>query len=212
LGKVVLGVKTREKAVALSFDDGPNEPYTSEIADILEKFGARATFFVVGQNVERFPETVRRLARSGHAIGNHSYSHSIIKPLTSPDFEEELQKTQEIILKIIGQKPLLFRPPWFFRTPKMLKNAEKHGLTTITGIFGSYLEVFQPPHKFIVRDVLPKIKPGAILVFHDGYGNKGASRAATVKAVEAVVARLCKDGYKLVTMPELLALSGQKIS
>lgn len=206
-GKVILKAETLEKVVALSFDDGPNEPYTGAIADILDKFRVRATFFQVGENAERFPETVKRLVNSGHVIGNHSYGHSIIEPIRHPDFEEEIQKTQEIIFKITGKTPILFRPPWFFRQPKMLKTAEKHHLVTVTGTFSSYCEVFQMPGERIAGSALKKIRPGAIIVFHDGYDNKGADRSETVKAVEIVISSILKDGYRVATIPELLGIS-----
>ena len=99
------------KRVALTFDDGPNEPYTSQILDILKERRVRATFFVAGSNCRRFPGTIERLARDGHEIGNHTWTHEVF-PLKPPSrIEEEIRKTSDIIEKLTGVRPALFRRP-----------------------------------------------------------------------------------------------------
>lgn len=205
-GKVISKAKVSQKEIALTFDDGPNEPYTSEILNILDKYKIKATFFEVGKNIEKYPNITLRIFQEGHIIGNHSWSHSLKKPITELYFRDEILKTQDIIYKITGKKPKLFRPPWLFRDPFMLKTAKNYNLITITGSFGSDLEVFQPDYKKIARSAIKKARPGTILIFHDGYNTEGGYREETVKAVELVIQELSRKGYKFVTVPELLGV------
>lgn len=210
VGPVVARAKTSGKIIALSFDDGPNEPFTGAIADTLAKHSVHATFFCVGQNVERSPESLKRLARAGHAIGNHGYSHSITTQLSNSRAIKEVERTQEIIYSTIHERPALFRPPWFFRTSTMLSAVQKLGLTTVTGTFGSYLEVFQVPRGYMAQQAVKKVRPGTILVFHDGFDNKGGKRGETAGAVAILIPQLLQAGYTFVTIPELLSLPAYK--
>jgi len=205
-GKVVSSVKGQEKIIALTFDDGPNEPYTSEIANVLDSYNIKGTFFEVGQNIEKYPKTTARLFEKGHVIANHSYSHSLKKPIVRPFFNDEIEKTQQIIYKITGKKPRLFRPPWLFRDPLMLKTANQYNLVVVTGRFGSDFEVFQPDYKKIAESAIEKAKPGMIFIFHDGYNSKGASRKETVMALKIIIPELINEGYDFVTVPELLSI------
>lgn len=203
-GKVVYHIHNHEKLIALTFDDGPNEPYTSEIIDILDEYKIKGTFFEVGKNIERYPATTRRLFQEGHVIGNHSFSHSLKKPLTQPFFSSEIDKTQTIIYNLTGQEPALFRPPWFLRDPLMLHTAKKENLEVVTGTFGSNFEVFQPDYGDIANSVLHKVRPGQIIVLHDGYNASGAKREQTVQALTIIIPRLLAEGYHFVTVPDLL--------
>lgn len=205
LGKVIFHYKvTNKKLIALTFDDGPNDPYTSQILNLLAKFNIKATFFPVGENIIREKETFKNIFNQGHEIGNHSYSHALFAPIFSPRYEREITKAQNLIIDIIGKPPVFFRPPWFFRNPLMLKTAKKMKLKSVTGTFASYLEVFQVKSHKITSDALRKIKPGTILVFHDGYNNKKAKRSNTVESLKLLIPDLLKSGYKFVTLSELL--------
>jgi peptidoglycan-N-acetylglucosamine deacetylase len=198
------GQSGEKKLIALTFDDGPNEPYTSQILETLRNQGVKATFFLVGENAARYPEITQKIFAEGHIIGNHAYCHRFLAAIFHPSFKDEITKTQDLILQLVGKKPALFRPPWFFRQPLMLKAVNKLGLTTITGTFGSYWEVFQLSHEGIADQALKRIKSGTILVFHDGYNNRGASREKTVEAVKIVIPKLLAAGYHFVTVPQLL--------
>lgn len=205
LGQVIFHSQNKEKLVALTFDDGPNEPYTSQILEILKKYNIKATFFPVGENILREKETLKKMAVAGHEIGVHSFYHAFLGPIVHPDFQKEITLSQNLITEIIGQKPVLFRPPWFFRTRRMLQTAKKLNLTTITGTFGSNFEVFKVSPQKIARDAILKTRPGTILVFHDGYNNKGTSRTQTVQAIAIIVPTLLKKGYQFVSVSDLLA-------
>lgn len=195
---------TTEKVLALTFDDGPNEPFTSQIADVLRARAVPATFFQVGRCVERYPGVTRRLAREGHLIGSHSYSHRFGRCLRWPAQRADIASGRQAIANVLGSPPELFRPPWLFRHPAMLRSLQGDGLRPVSGSFAHAFEVVQPPPEWIARRALAKVRPGAILIFHDGFDARGGPRRNTVEAVRLVVDRVLADGYRLVTVEELL--------
>ncbi|MEA2521804.1 MAG: peptidoglycan-N-acetylglucosamine deacetylase [Actinomycetota bacterium] len=194
------------KSVALTFDDGPNEPFTSQIAAYLDHRDIKATFFQVGQCVQRHPEISRGLLASGHVIGNHSYAHRFGRCWTEADIADELRLSQRVFHETIGREPALYRPPWLVRTPATFRVLEEAGLRAVSGEFCHALEPFQPSPKRIARRTLAKVKPGRIVIFHDGYDAKGADRTSTVEAVKIVVDTLIRDGYSFSTVDDLLGI------
>lgn len=197
---------TTEKVIALTFDDGPNEPYTSQIADLLAEAGISATFFQVGQCVERFPHVTARLARDGHVIGNHSHSHRATRCLRAQAQRAETRAAQDTLTRVIGRTPALYRPPWLIRTPTLPAVLRRSGLSPVSGEFCHAFEVFQPPPARIARRTLAKARPGAILIFHDGFDAKGGNRSNTVAAVRIVITALTRSGYRFVTVDDLLGM------
>jgi peptidoglycan-N-acetylglucosamine deacetylase len=198
--------RTTEKVVALTFDDGPNEPYTSQILDYLDEQQLRATFFQVGRCVERHPDTTRRIAAAGHTIGNHSLTHRFDTYLRPHRFEHEVRQTQEILSRTIGQTPTLARSPWLWRQPGLLRMLRRHGLYAVAGEFCHAGEVFQPSATRIAHRAVAKTAPGSILIFHDGFDGRGGDRSQTVAAVRLTVQALKAQGYRFVTVDELLNL------
>ena len=194
--------------ICLTFDDGPNEPFTSQIADRLAADGIRATFFQVGRCVQRHPEATARLRRDGHLIGNHSWSHTISRVLTSGAQEHEIRSAQSILAHALARSPALYRPPWLLRTPGLARVAARHGLRLVSGTFAHPLEFRQPPASRIARRALAQARPGAILIFHDGFDAHGGDRSQTVLALGLVIDELRRRGYRFVTVDELLDLPG----
>jgi peptidoglycan/xylan/chitin deacetylase (PgdA/CDA1 family) len=195
-----------ERVVALTFDDGPNEPYTSQILDILAAHDIRATFFHVGQCVERHPEVAARVIDAGHVVGNHSLSHRFSTYLRPKAFEREVARTQDILARSTGRTPALARTPWLWRQPALLRMLRRGGLHPVAGEFGHALEVFQPSGARMARRAIAKTRPGSILIFHDGFDGRGGDRAETVAAVRATVEGLLARGYRFVTVDELLGV------
>jgi peptidoglycan-N-acetylglucosamine deacetylase len=193
------------KAVALTFDDGPNEPYTSQIADILAERQIRATFFQVGRAVLRYQDVSRRLLADGHVIGNHSFTHEFTNCLSPRTVAHEVRMGQAA-LATIGLRPALYRPPWLLRVPALRGVLTQHGLRPVSGEFCHPLEVFQPRARLIADGVLAKARPGAIVIFHDGYDGHEGDRASTVAAARIVVDKLSAQGYRFVTVDELLGI------
>lgn len=195
-----------ERAVALTFDDGPNEPFTSQIGAYLAEQGIVGTFFQVGMCVERFPGTSRQLLSQGHVLGNHSYSHSVLRCVTPGSQRRETMRTQQVLTEAIGRRPALYRPPWLLRTPSLMGILGDAQLQPVSGTFCHPWEVFQPDARRIARRVLAKTRPGSIIIFHDGFDARGGNRGQTAAAVPLVVAGLKSRGYSFLPVHELLGI------
>jgi peptidoglycan/xylan/chitin deacetylase (PgdA/CDA1 family)/glycosyltransferase involved in cell wall biosynthesis len=192
--------------VALTFDDGPNEPYTSQLLDVLARLRVRATFFQVGACVQRFPQSTARVAAAGHVIGNHALTHTFRTYLRPARFEWEVRRTQEILRDRLGRVPALCRTPWLWRHPALLRMLRRNALQPVSGDFCHAFEVFQPPAARIARRAVARTRPGSILIFHDGFDARGGDRTRTVQAVELTVRALRQRGYRFVTVDELLGV------
>ena len=195
-----------DRVIALTFDDGPNEPYTTQIADFLHDNGIAATFFQVGRCVERFPGVTARLIQQGHVVGNHSWSHAMGRCIGPRAQRMETTRTQDLLTRTIGRRPMLYRPPWLLRTPTLPRVLRGEGLQPISGVFGHAFEVFQPSAERMARRALAKARPGGILIFHDGFDSRGGDRSRTVAAVKIVVGELQGRGYRFTTVDELLEI------
>jgi peptidoglycan-N-acetylglucosamine deacetylase len=193
------------RVVALTFDDGPNEPYTSQLADFLRERQIRVTFFQVGRAVLRHPGLPLQLARDGHVIGNHGFTHEFTNYLSARTLAEDVRKGQAVLVSA-GVRPALYRPPWLLRIPALGGVLAEHRLRAISGEFCHPLEVFQPRPEVIARSVLRKVRPGSIVIFHDGFDGREGNRASTVAAARIVVDQLSRDGYDFVTIDELLGV------
>ena len=198
-------IKTEEKIIALTFDDGPHRIYTAEVLDILAKYNAKATFFIIGENAEKNPELVLRVHDEGHEVANHTYTHPL--KTTIANLEKELQRTNETIYSITGFYPKLFRPVGGEYTDGMIKAAVDQGYKVVMWSWHQdTVDWKNPGVKNIVRKVLTVTKPGDVILFHDGGGN----RKQTVKALEEILPELQKQGYKFVTISELIEYKNNK--
>jgi peptidoglycan/xylan/chitin deacetylase (PgdA/CDA1 family) len=195
-----------DRVIALTFDDGPNEPYTGQIADLLARRGIRATFFQVGRCVRRHPESTARLVRDGHVIGNHSYSHRFHTYLVPGRFRREVVATQEVLRERLGRTPALVRTPWLWRQPGLLRMLGRIPLRPVAGTFIHAAEVFQPDGARMARRAVARARPGGILIFHDGFDGRGGYRGETVRTVELTADALARQGYRFVTVDELLGI------
>lgn len=208
-GRIITHGDRHRQRIALTFDDGPNEPFTSQVLDILGEYDVKATFFMVGQNVERWAKVCQRVLKEGHTIGNHSYSHSQWLALNrGRNITRELKLVQEAIYKATEVRPSLFRPPYGFRTPRLMRVAANLRFTIIgwdnmTNDWDSGKEADQ-----IVRAILRRAKPGGIIVLHDGRSTRqGFDRTPLLRALPEILAGLKGQGYELVTVPELIGES-----
>jgi peptidoglycan/xylan/chitin deacetylase (PgdA/CDA1 family) len=195
-----------DRVVALTFDDGPNEPYTSEIADFLESRGIRGTFFQVGRCVERYPAATDRIAAAGHVIGNHSLTHRFTTYLRPGAYRREVDRTQDVLRERLGRTPALARTPWLWRQPALLRMLRQRRLEPVAGVFGHPLEVFHRDGAAMARRAIAQTRPGTILIFHDGFDGRVGDRTQTVKAVRLTVDGLLERGYRFVTVDELLGV------
>ena len=195
------------KTVALTFDDGPNEPYTSEIAAFLDERGIKATFFQVGLCVARHPKVTAALAEAGHVIGNHSYSHNFSRGWTRRAIENEITLSQAVFREHLRRQPTLYRPPWLARTPALFDVLRERMMQPVSGEFCHALEVLHLPAHRIARGALAKARAGSLIIFHDGYNAEGGDRSRTVAAVRVVVGELSAQGYHFETVDRMLGVA-----
>ena len=198
VGHVMHGVKTQEKVVALTFDDGPQPKYTRQILDILSANKIHATFFMIGVMVKEYPKIAREVLAEGHVVGNHTWRH----PSKPKNAVREVQRTNEILKKELGSKPFLFRPPYGLLHNGLADEAKKEGACVVLwSAMGSDWSK-KATAASIESAVCKGLTPGGVALLHDGGGN----RTATVAALPKIIANLKAKGYRFVTIPELLEL------
>ncbi|PLS01137.1 polysaccharide deacetylase family protein [Neobacillus cucumis] len=199
---MITEVSTSQKAVAITFDDGPNPIYTPQVLEIFAKAEGKATFFMIGEQMEKNPEIVKVAAEQGHEIGNHTYSHPKLSDLTPADCLAEIERTEQMIKDLTGKKPVTFRPPYFDYNHETISVVESKGYSMIGALNLEAQDWEQPGVDHILSASRRCVKNGSILIFHDGYGD----RSQTIQAVEALVSELKSEGYQLLTVSELLNL------
>ena len=205
-GTTVTQVPVQQKVVALTFDDGPNPPYTDEIVDYLHRAHVPATFFVVGKAVQAHPDIVRLEVRDGDAIGNHTWDHAHLVLLSKAHVERELDDAENAIVHATGVRPTLFRPPFGARDFLVLRVARERGYSVIMWSVPLPSDWSNPPPAVIEQRVLKYVKNGSIIVLHDGNKGGAGNRASTVAATALIVKALLQRGYRFVTVPELMRL------
>ncbi len=200
---------TARREIALTFDDGPNPPFTSQILDMLTVAGARATFFDEGQAVESYPDLVRAEAARGMTVGSHSYTHSADLPTMShAAFADDLQRAGDALTAALGQEPMLYRSPFGHTSDTMLEEERKRGYTSIGWDVDSE-DWSGADADRVVSNVLGAAHPGAIVLMHDGgLGGGNPDRATTLAALPRILEGLRERGYALVTVPQIIGGAG----
>jgi len=199
LGYPVFYGNTHLPEIALTFDDGPNPVYTSQILAILQTYNVKATFFDVGYLVKDYPNIVRQEFLQGHSIGNHSWSHPELTRLSATGIFSQLVSTSDAIQSVIGTRPTIFRPPYGSFNRIVLSQAIRLNLSTI--IWNNEAHVWATPGvNVIARRILNLAQDGGIILLHDG----GGFRAQTVAALPIIITTLRQRGFTFVTIPQLL--------
>ncbi|MBW4628959.1 MAG: polysaccharide deacetylase family protein [Brasilonema octagenarum HA4186-MV1] len=205
LGATITAAKLtpKEKLIALTFDDGPWPISTVQVLDILKQNQIKATFFVTGQNVKNYPDLLKRESAEGHVIGNHTWHHryQFLNPQAAAN---EIDHTADLIYQITGVKTNLFRPPGGFMHNKVTAYAKNSNYTIILWSSDS-VDYSRPAIPKLINNVFKDAKPGGIVLMHDGGGN----RSKSVQALPAIIDNFRKQGYRFVTIPELLEMQVQ---
>ena len=205
-GPVVANGPRDRPAVAITFDDGPNDPYSLAIADVLESRGARGTFYMVGSAIDRNPEIVQTLVERGHQVGNHSYHHDYWRWL-DPRYPE-LGRTQDAFERAIGRCPTTYRPPHGQRTPFISGLVAASGMRTITWDT-SAMDWTLTDGREVARRVLDRVQPGSIVLLHDGLdGIPDADRQVVLDALPIILDGLEARGLRAVRVDELVDTGG----
>jgi peptidoglycan/xylan/chitin deacetylase (PgdA/CDA1 family) len=197
-GKVVVArpKKFRDKVIALTFDDGPDPSVTPQILATLQKYDAKATFYLLGANVKLFPKVVAQVAAAGHAIGQHSYSHP--SKADSAKARKEFSSVNSLIKEVIGYTPIMFRPPYGVTKNEMTPLAISRKDVVVIWTASSADTATKSAEK-VYKNVAFTPNPGEIVLLHDGYG-----KTWTAEALPKILATLKKKGFKFVTVPDLL--------
>ncbi|MBR2622334.1 MAG: polysaccharide deacetylase family protein [Clostridia bacterium] len=185
--------------IALTFDDGPHPKYTMEILEILDEYDIPATFFFVGENVSYYQETACEVAKRGHEIGNHTYSHPCVNKQSQAAFREELTRCEDIIQRVVGVRPKLFRPPQGSWNTRVYEIARERDYSVILWDLDT-LDWAHTPSENISNYILENVKSGNIILMHD-YHSGGCT---TTDALRMFIPNLIEQGYQFVTVSELI--------
>lgn len=190
-----------QKIIALTFDDGPNEPYTSLILSVLRKQGVHATFFVLGENAVRFPMTVSRIVMEGHVIGNHTMDHAPLALKSRAEILREIEEWEKVVGMTTDK---LFRAPHGWKSPFLSSVLREKGYALIGWTRGVW-DSDRPGADVLFDRITRHPEKGMILLLHDGEDTKiGRDRSQTVAVLPRVIEYYRNLGYRFVTLPEML--------
>ena len=203
-GRTFIGEERGAKRLALTFDDGPNDPHTLRLLEVLAKRDVRATFFLIGRYVEARPDIVRELASAGHVIGNHTYTHPNLIFASALQTRAQIEECERALSQAVGAHSRLFRPPFGGRLPKTLRVARSLQLQTVMWNVTGW-DWKAPSAEYIEQRVRKQIRGGDVILLHDGsHEGMGVDRSATLAATDRLIERYRGEGYDFVTVPEML--------
>ena len=213
-GKNVVRLNTDQKVVALTYDDGPNPPYTERLLDVLAKHNVKATFFMIGNRIEKHPETVNRVIAEEHQIGNHSYSHPLLGFLPPFCVRRQIERTDDLLQQYGIAKDSVFRAPMLTRFLPVAYVLAKGNRTHISCNVWSWDWTTQNPDKItetVLKKTLSSTGAGSIIVLHDGKAeNKDANRSGTIEATDRIINALKRDGYRFVRLSDVRRMAISK--
>jgi len=204
--KIIYKVKTREKVISLTFDDGPHPDYTEQILEILAEKNVKATFFVTGENIEKYNSIAKRMIQEGHELGNHSYSHKNLIFKSPMTIKKEITFTDKLLRDVGCKGDIHFRPPFgriLLIAAFILSSLDKKVIMWSVPT----KDYKEKDTSEILKKINRRIKPGAIIVLHDSgivRNGKPVNRKQTVEAVKKIINNLQQKGYKFKTVSELI--------
>lgn len=197
----------KSNAISLTFDDGPG-PQTREFLDLLDKYNVKGTFFMLGEQVKNRPAVAKEVAARGHEVANHTFSHTnYLRKLKEVGGDTskakaallaDMNQTNEMIMKHTGKKVLYCRMPHGIDRPWIKEAAKESGLVLVNWTYGS--DWTGDPVETLAKEYVAQVKPGAILLFHDG----NSKREKSLALVEAVLKETIESGFTVITVGEML--------
>ncbi|WP_239616159.1 polysaccharide deacetylase family protein [Cohnella mopanensis] len=207
-GEMIWEVQTDQKMIALTFDDGPDKVQTNQILDLLDKYEAKATFFVIGNRVMKYPEIAKRIVQEGHEVANHTYNHVYFKrPSSAGLVQQEIERTERVIFQATGKKSSLFRPPGGLYDDTIVQVSNRMGLVPVMWSWHQDTRDWSKPGARKIGDkVIRNARNGDIVLFHDHVQGK----TQTIEAIGIILPELRARGYRFVTVSELIKSSASK--
>ena len=203
-GSTFTGLARGSKQLALTYDDGPNDPHTLRLLEVLAKHNVKATFFLIGRYVRQRTDIARELAAAGHTTGNHTATHALLTLKSQAEIRRQLSDCGAALSDAIGEHSNLFRPPFGGRRPAVLRIARQLHLEPIMWNVTGY-DWDAPQAEIIERKVTRQIRGGDVILLHDGdHRQMGADRSQTVLATDRLIDRYKTQGYEFVTLPEMM--------
>lgn len=200
------GVKEGLKVLALTYDDGPNDPWTMKLLEVLAKHQVHATFFMVGRYVKEHPEIARAVSAAGHAVGNHSFSHRNLIFATDAQLRQEVEDTSKAIADATGEAPFLFRPPFGGRRPGTFKVVNEMKMFPVMWRVMCFDWTAKSPEE-ILKHAHRQIAGGEVILLHDGgHLGMGEDRSHTIRATDELIREYKDRGFVFTTVPEMMQM------
>ncbi|HYK49480.1 MAG TPA: polysaccharide deacetylase family protein [Terriglobales bacterium] len=203
-GRTFIGAGRPSMQLALTYDDGPNDPYTARLLEVLAKHNVHATFFLIGSFVQQRPDIAREVVGAGHVVGNHTVTHPALTFKSNHEVRKELGGCERALTDAVGQHSNLFRPPFGARRPAVLRIARQMGLEPVMWNVTGY-DWSAPSVEHIEQKVTSKVRGGDVILLHDGRHRAfGTDRSYTVMATDRLITRYKSEGYEFVTIAEMM--------
>jgi peptidoglycan-N-acetylglucosamine deacetylase len=203
-GRTFTGLKPGTRQLALTYDDGPNDPHTFRLLEVLARHSVKATFFLMGRFAKQRPDIARELTRAGHVIGNHTYSHPNLIFASARQTRMQLLDCTQALTDAVGEHSRLFRPPFGGRRPSTLRIARAVGLEPVMWNVTGY-DWKGKPAEYVERRVGQQVRGGDVILLHDGgHMAFGTDRSQTVSATDRLITRYKSEGYEFLTVPEMM--------
>ena len=203
-GRTFTGLARGTKQLALTYDDGPNDPHTLRLLEVLAKHDVRATFFLIGRYARQRPDIVRELITAGHRVGNHTFTHPLLTFKSAAETRKELSDCRSALQEAIGEHSHLFRPPFGGRRPGTLRVARQLGFEPVMWNVAGY-DWNAPPAAVIENKLTSQIRGGDVILLHDGGPrHMGADRSQTVLATDHLIPRYQSEGYEFALVEAMI--------
>ena len=211
-GRTFTGLESGSKRIALTYDDGPNDPHTLKLLEVLARHEVHATFFMIGRYVRQRPDIVLDVSRAGHVIGNHTLTHPLLIFESAARTRAELVECRAALTDAVGKHSNLFRPPFGGRRPVTLRIARDLGLETVMWNVTGY-DWNAPSAAHVEKKVMGQTHGGDVVLLHDGgHRAMGADRGPTVIATDNLIRRYKDQGFQFVTVTEMMEEVGRPTS
>jgi peptidoglycan/xylan/chitin deacetylase (PgdA/CDA1 family) len=203
-GHTFTGVGRESRQLALTYDDGPNDPHTQRLLEVLARHSVHATFFLIGRYVQQRADIVRELVKAGHVVGNHTFTHPLLTFKSARELRSQFENCDRALTDAVGEHSNLFRPPFGGRRPGVLRLAQQMGMEPIMWNVTGY-DWNATSAEQVERKVVSRVRGGNVILLHDGgHLNFGADRSHTVIATDRLISRYKSEGYEFVTIPEMM--------